>query len=81
MITCIGSLVIPFVVAYVALGPENFSSGAVEGSGLFYVIYAHFVKLGLVGSALGGLLGYGLQYGLRTLIAERRRQYAERRKQ
>jgi hypothetical protein len=54
-------LVIPFGVSYYAFGPENFSSTAVEGSGLFYMIFSYFVFLGLFASGFGTFLGYILR--------------------
>jgi hypothetical protein len=62
IMTC---LVVPGIVAYVALGPENFSSSAVEASGLFYMFLIQFYLIGLAVSAFGGFFGYGLRMALK----------------
>ena len=62
----IACLLIPFVVSFIALGPENFSSStAVEATGLFYTVFAFYVLLGLAASAFGALLGYVVRLALK----------------
>jgi hypothetical protein len=61
VVTC---LIIPFVVPFVALGPENFSSMA-DGAGLVYIVFVRFVFVGLFVSAVGGGTGYFLRFVLK----------------
>ena len=56
--------VVPPVVSFVALGPENFSDMADEG-GLIYLPFAQSVILGLLVSAVGSMLGYWLRVALK----------------
>lgn len=53
-------LIIPFPVAFVALGPDNFSSMA-DGGGLIYLPFIEFVLLGIWVSAFAAVLGYWLR--------------------
>ena len=61
----IGCLGIPFLVSYIAFGPENFSPAPVEGFGLLIMIFSYFVFLGLLASAFGTCLGYYLRMAIK----------------
>jgi hypothetical protein len=52
------SLAVPFVVSWIAFGPDWPASSAVEAGGLFYMIFGYFVALGLAVSGFATFVGY-----------------------
>jgi len=57
---------IPLLVSYFAMGPENlsFSSSANEADGLFLMMFFYLCVIGLGPSTIGTMLGFILRWSL-----------------